>query len=107
MPFLFAAYSGYLPVYTSEYSELLSSREARMSRDVLWQICHKKEFSNREFTESIVYMLRENRVNIKRAARDLDISVHRAHNWYHKSTGMTALDLLRMMQTYEFVRQGD
>lgn len=76
-----------------------------MSREILWQICHKKDFSNRELTEIIVYILRENRINIKRAARDLDISVHRAHNWYHKNTGMSALDMLRMMQAYAFIRQ--
>lgn len=76
-----------------------------MSTEILWQICHKKNFSNRELTGIIVYILRENRINIKRAARDLDISVHRAHNWYHKCTGMSALDLLRLMQAYAFVRQ--
>ena len=26
-------------------------------------------------------------------------------NWYYKDIGMTALDLLRMMEKYEFVRQ--
>ncbi len=76
-----------------------------MSREISWQICHKKKCSNRELTVIIVYMLRENRINIKRAARDLDISVERARNWYHKNTGMTALDLLWIMQEYDFVRQ--
>jgi len=38
-------------------------------------------------------------------ARDLNIPVERARNWYYKDTGMTALDLLRMMKKYEFVRQ--
>jgi len=33
------------------------------------------------------------------------LSVERARNWYYKDTGMTALDLLRMMAKYEFVRQ--
>jgi hypothetical protein len=76
-----------------------------MSRKILWQICHKKQMNNRELTEIIVYMLQKQGVNIKQAARDLDISVHRAHNWYYKGTGMTALDLLRMMREYECVRQ--
>jgi hypothetical protein len=105
MPFPFAAYSGYLPVYTSEYFKILLSRERRMSRKILWQICHKKKFSNRELTKIIVNMLRENRIKIKQAARDLDISVERARNWYYRNTGMTALDLLKMMQEYKFVRQ--
>lgn len=75
-----------------------------MSRDILWQICHKNECSNRELTIVIVDMLRENRIKTKQAARDLSISVERARNWYYKKTGMTALDLLRIMQRYEFVR---
>lgn len=76
-----------------------------MSREILWQICHEKKSSNRELTEIIVRMLRMKGVNIKRAASDLDITVHRAHNWYYKDTGMTALDLLWIMREYEFVRQ--
>lgn len=49
-------------------------------------------------------MLREHGVNEKQVARELDISVHRAHNWYYKKTGMTALDLLWIMRKYDFVR---
>jgi len=75
-----------------------------MSREILWQICHKKEFSNRELKRIIVNMLREHGVNEKQVARELDISVHRAHNWYYKKTGMTALDLLWIMRKYDFVR---
>ena len=76
-----------------------------MSREILCQICHKKNFTNRELTEIIVYMLQKQGVNIKQAASDLDISVHRAHNWYYKDTGMTAADLVKIMREYEFVRQ--
>ena len=76
-----------------------------MSREILCQICHKKNFSNRELTDIIVYMLQKQGVNIKQAARELDISVHRAHNWYYRNTGMTAADLMRIMRRYEFVRQ--
>ena len=76
-----------------------------MSREILWQICHKNEFSNRQLTNSIVDMLRTERITIKQAARDLNISVERARNWYYKNTGMTALDLLRIMHVYQFVRQ--
>ena len=75
-----------------------------MSREILCQICHKKKFSNRELTEIMVIMLQERGINEKQVARELDISVHRAHNWYYKKTGMTALDLLWIMREYEFVR---
>ena len=50
-------------------------------------------------------MLREQGITTKQAARDLNIPVERARSWYYKDTGMTALDLLRMMQEYQFVRQ--
>ena len=76
-----------------------------MSTNILWQICHKKECSNGDLTRYIVKLLREQGVMTKQAARDLNIPVERARNWYYKDTGMTALDLLRMMQKYEFVRQ--
>lgn len=76
-----------------------------MSREILCQICHKKKFNNRELTKIMVIMLQERGINEKQVARELDISVHRAHNWYYKKTGMTALDLLWIMRKYEFVRQ--
>ena len=76
-----------------------------MSREILWQICHKNEFSNCDLTKKIVNMLREQGITTKQAARDLNIPVERVRNWYYKDTGMTALDLLRMMQEYKFVRE--
>jgi hypothetical protein len=76
-----------------------------MSTRILWQICHKNEFSNCDLTKNIVKMLRGQGIKTKQAARDLNIPVERARNWYYRDTGMTALDLLRMMQEYEFVRQ--
>ena len=76
-----------------------------MSREILWQICHKNEFSNCDLTRYIVKMLREQGITTKKVARDLKIPIERARNWYYRDTGMTALDLLRMMQEYEFVRQ--
>ena len=75
-----------------------------MSREVMWQICQKK-FSNRELTGVIVKMLQKQGINIKKVSDDLGISVHRAHNWYYKDTGMTAADLMMIMQEYEFVRR--
>lgn len=76
-----------------------------MSREILWQICHKSEFSNCDLTKYMVMMLREQGIKTKQVARDLNIPVERARNWYYRDTGMTALDLLRIMQEYEFVRQ--
>ncbi len=77
-----------------------------MSTKILWQICHKKELNNSDLTRYLVKLLREQGITTKQAARDLNIPVERARNWYYKDTGMTALDLLRIMQEYEFVRQG-
>lgn len=76
-----------------------------MSTQNLWQICHKKDLNNNDLTRYIVKLLQEHEINIKQAASDLDISVHRTHNWYYKDIGMTALDLIRMIEKYEFVRQ--
>jgi hypothetical protein len=76
-----------------------------MSRENLWQICHKNEFDNWRLTENIVAMLRMRGVTTKQAALDLNIPVERARNWFYRNTGMSALDLLRMIQTYHFVRQ--
>ena len=76
-----------------------------MSTMILWQICHKKDSSNGDLTRYIVKMLRERGITTKQAARDLNIPVERARNWFYKDTGMTALDLLRLIQEYEFVRE--
>jgi len=76
-----------------------------MSRGKLWQICHKNGFSNRHLTEYIVNMMQEQRITTKQAAMDLNIHTERARNWYYRNTGMTALDLLKMMQQYEFIRK--
>jgi uncharacterized protein YneR len=76
-----------------------------MSTKILWQICHKNELNNGDLTRYIVKLLREQGITTKQAARDLNIPVERARNWYYKDTGMTALDLMRMMEKYEFVRQ--
>lgn len=76
-----------------------------MSTMILWQICHKNELNNGDLTRYIVKLLRRQGITTKQAARDLNIPVERARNWYYKDTGMTALDLLRMMQEYKFVRQ--
>lgn len=76
-----------------------------MSRSNLWQICHKKILTNRQLTQCIINMLRENRITIKQASLDLDMTVWRAHNWYYKDTGLSGLDLMKIIQTYDFIRQ--
>lgn len=76
-----------------------------MSRKILWQICHKKEFNNCDLTKCIVKILRQQGINTKQVARDLNIPVERARNWFYKDVGMTALDLLRLMKEYEVVKQ--
>jgi hypothetical protein len=76
-----------------------------MSREILWQICHKNEVNNCEVTRCVVKMLRKQGIKTKQVARDLNIPVERARNWYYKDIGMTALDLLRLMGEYEFVRE--
>ena len=50
-------------------------------------------------------MMQEQRITTKQAAMDLNIHTERARNWYYRNTGMTALDLLKMMQQYEFIRK--
>ena len=76
-----------------------------MSTKILWQICHKNELNNGDLTRYIVKLLRKRKITTKQVARDLIIPVERARNWYYRDTGMTALDLLRLIQKYECVRQ--
>lgn len=83
---------------------ILSTSKGRMSTKILWQICHKNELSNGDLTRYIVKLLRRQGITTKQAARDLNIPVERVRNWYYKDTGMTALDLLRIMKVYQFVR---
>jgi hypothetical protein len=105
MLFPLVAYIGYLLNYTQSIPVIFSANKGHMSTKILWQICHKKEFRNGDLTRYLVKMLRERGVTTKQAARDLDMPVERTRNWYYKDTGMTALDLLRIMQEYEFVRK--
>ncbi|MBW4054634.1 MAG: hypothetical protein HIU83_04400 [Proteobacteria bacterium] len=76
-----------------------------MSTKNLWQISHKKNLNNGEVTRYIMRLLQEQGVTTKQVASKLNIPVERVRNWYYRDTGMTAIDLLRMMQEYEFVRQ--
>ncbi len=75
-----------------------------MSTKILWQICHKKELNNGDVTRYITRLLQEHGITTKQVARDLNIPVERARNWYYKDIGMTAADLVKIMREYEFVR---
>jgi DNA-binding transcriptional regulator YiaG len=75
-----------------------------MSTKNLWLISHKKDLNNGEVTRYIMRLLQEQGITTKQIASKLNIPVERVRNWYYRDTGMSALDLLRMMQEYEFVR---
>ena len=76
-----------------------------MSIKKLWQIGHIKELDNAMLTAALVVVLRENRLTTKQIALELAVPTERVRNWYYRNTGMTALDLLKMLQQYEFIRQ--
>ncbi|MDA8412208.1 MAG: hypothetical protein M0023_00270 [Desulfobacteraceae bacterium] len=105
MPFPLVAFPDISLITLQNIPVLLSTNKGRMSTMILWQICHKNELNNGDLTRYIVKLLREQGITTKQAARDLNIPVERARNWYYKDTGMTALDLLRLIQEYKFVRQ--
>jgi hypothetical protein len=105
MPFSLGAFQGISPNKCQNIPVTLSTNKGHMSTKILWQICHKNELNNGDLTRYIVKLLRGRGITTKQAARDLNIPVERARNWYYKDIGLTALDLLRMMQEYEFVRQ--
>jgi len=62
------------------------------------------DFSGKSIRQ-VLQIMQKQGINIKKVSDDLGISVHRAHNWYYKDTGMTAADLMMIMQEYEFVRR--
>lgn len=76
-----------------------------MSRTILWQISHKKDLNNSDVTRYIMKLLQEQGITTQQIARDINIPTERARNWYYRDTGMSALDLLKMMQRYTFIRQ--
>lgn len=76
-----------------------------MSRNNLWQICHKNKLGNKLLTGNIVQTIRGHELTSKQVASDIVVSTERVRNWFYKNTGMTALDLLLLMREYEFVRQ--
>ena len=72
-----------------------------MSMKNLWQICHKKGFDNMMLTATIVSVLKKRKLTTKQIALELDIPTGRVRNWYYRNTGMTALDLLKLLHQYK------
>ena len=73
-----------------------------MSIKNLWQICHRKGLDNAMLTNIIIVTFKANKLTTKELALELDIKTERVRNWYYRNTGMTALDLLKILHSYEF-----
>lgn len=76
-----------------------------MSTIKVSQIWEEKNLDNTELTIILVDLLRSHNLVAKEIAGHLNIPTKRVHNWFYRNTGMTALDLLRMMQQYSFIRR--
>lgn len=75
-----------------------------MSTIKLSQIWEEKNLDNTELTIILVDLLRSHNLVAKEIAGDLNIPTKRVHNWFYRNTGMTALDLVKMIQQYAFIR---
>jgi hypothetical protein len=75
-----------------------------MSSKKEWQICHKK-LTNKMVTKKLVAKLRRHHPSPNQVARDLDLPTERVRNWYYKSVGMTAYDLILLILHYDFVKR--
>ncbi|MDA8413141.1 MAG: hypothetical protein M0023_05055 [Desulfobacteraceae bacterium] len=105
MPFPLGAFPDISIITHQNIPVILSTNKGRMSTMNLWQISHKKDLNNGDVTRYIMRLLQKQGITTKQVASDLNIPAERVRNWYYRDTGMTALDLLRVMQKYEFVRQ--
>lgn len=76
-----------------------------MSTIKLSQIWEEKNLDNTDLTIALVALLRSQNLVAKEIAGHLNIPTKRVHNWFYRDTGMTALDLLKMLQRYDFVRR--
>lgn len=76
-----------------------------MSTTKVSQIWEEKNLDNTELTIVLVDLLRSHNLVAKEIAGDLNVPTKRVHNWFYRNTGMTALDLLKMIQQYNFIRQ--
>ena len=83
-----------------------------MSSKYQSQIWDKKpldlaEINNKALNRLLVAMLREHHPHklVENVACDLGIKAKRVKNWMYEGTGMTARDLLLLMQKYDFIRE--
>lgn len=76
-----------------------------MSTIKLSQIWEEKNLDNTELAVALAALLRGHNLVAKEIVGDLNIPTKRVHNWFYRNTGMTALDLLKMLQRYDFVRR--
>ncbi len=76
-----------------------------MSTIKLSQIWEEKNLDNTELTIALVALLRSQNLVAKEIAGHLNIPTKRVHNWFYRNTGMTALDLLKMIRQYTFIRR--
>ena len=56
-------------------------------------------------TKNIVGVVRGQKITSKQLSKDIVVSTERVRNWYYRSTGLTALDLLLLMGEYNFIEQ--
>jgi hypothetical protein len=81
-----------------------------MSNKKLCKICHKKGQKisvikdNQGLTKILVPILRNYGLNPKDIAREADIPTERVKSWYFKGVGLTAIDLIKMGQQYDFIK---
>ena len=76
-----------------------------MSRSNLWQFCHKNMRKNNTLTKNIVWEIQRHKLTAKQVASDIAIPTERVRNWFYRSTGITAIDLLHLMRKYDFMKK--
>ena len=77
-----------------------------MSTNILCQIWHEKRVDNKELSEVLVNLLRENYGLAKKdVARELHVDTWRVHNWFYRKTGLAAFDLVMLMWRYGHIYQ--
>lgn len=61
---------------------------------------------NQELSTAVLFHLKKRYKSntCKRIAQDLDLNLYNVRNWFYKNTGLTAFELLRIMDKYRFIR---
>lgn len=62
--------------------------------------------NNKELSKSVLYLLKNHYKSnaYKKISNDLDLNLYNVRNWFYKGTGLTAFELLKIMDNYYFVR---